>query len=389
MAELRDPRNIQVARMIGKDEVELVLVGDLIARITAQTCRQPGLSVVYTELLDFAGDEIYVMKVPELVGSTFGDALMRFEDSALIGLLPSGGVPELNPAMETVIGPDDQLVIIAEDDDTVKAGAPTPPPIQSEAIVEVQLRVPRPERTLVLGWNWRTPEILTELDNYVAPGSEAVVVADQAVASDDLEVLQARMKNQRFTFHLGDTTDRRVLDGLTVNTFDHVIIVSYSDTLDVQRADARTLVTLIHLRDIATRTGFGFSIVSEMLDVRNRALAEVTRADDFIVSDRLVSLYLSQVSETKALGAVFRDLFDADGSEIYIRPAGDYVTPEVPVSFYTVVEAARRRAEVAVGYRRKALANDAERAYGVVVNPDKSTPVAFAADDHIIVVAID
>ena len=45
--------------MVGRDEAQLVLAGDLIARITAQTCRQSGLSVVYTELLDFGGDEIY------------------------------------------------------------------------------------------------------------------------------------------------------------------------------------------------------------------------------------------------------------------------------------------------------------------------------------------
>jgi voltage-gated potassium channel Kch len=72
VAEIRDPRNMDVARMVGKDEVELVLVGDLIARIIAQTCRQSGLSVVYTELLDFGGDEIYFKEEPTLVGKSFG-----------------------------------------------------------------------------------------------------------------------------------------------------------------------------------------------------------------------------------------------------------------------------------------------------------------------------
>ena len=47
------------------------------------------------------------------------------------------------------------------------------------------------------------------------------------------------------------------------------------------------------------------SVVSEMIDVRNRELAEVTRADDFVVSNRLVSLMLSQVSENPDLNAVF------------------------------------------------------------------------------------
>ena len=48
-------------------------------------------------------------------------------------------------------------------------------------------------------------------------------------------------------------------------------------------------MTLLHLRDMSEKSGKEFAIVSEMLDLRNRQLAEVTRADDFIVSDHLVS----------------------------------------------------------------------------------------------------
>ena len=92
------------------------------------------------------------------------------------------------------------------------------------------------------------------------------------------------------------------------------------------------------------RAGLDLSIVSEMLDLRNRALAEVTHADDFIVSGRLVSLLMAQVAENAHLNAVFADLFDQEGSEIYLRPAGDYVDDRTSRSpFATIVESARRR----------------------------------------------
>ena len=48
--------------MIGSGEVTLVHTEDLISRVIAQSCRQSGLSIVYTELLDFDGDEIYFQK---------------------------------------------------------------------------------------------------------------------------------------------------------------------------------------------------------------------------------------------------------------------------------------------------------------------------------------
>ena len=88
-----------------------------------------------------------------------------------------------------------------------------------------------------------------------------------------------------------------------------------------------------------------------MLDVKTLALAEVTKADDFIVSDRLISLLLSQISERKALSSVFEDIFNNEGSEIYLKPAQNYVELNQEINFYTIVKSARKRNEVAIGYR--------------------------------------
>jgi len=387
VAEIHDPKNLEVARIVGKDEVELVLTGALIARITAQTCCQSGLSVAYTELLDFAGDEIYFKAEPSLVGKTFGEALLAYEDSAVMGLCPRGGQPALNPPMSTPIQDGDQIIAISEDDDTVQLSGREDLEINEDAIRSAQSPELEPEHTLILGWNWRAPSIINELDHYVAPGSTATVVADFADGEAQIRQHCTQIKNQTVTFQFRDTTDRRTLDKLLSGTCDHVILLPYSDTLDVQQADARTLITLLHLRDIADHTGYSYSIVSEMLDIRNRDLAEVARADDFVVSDRLISLVMSQISENKGLGAVFADLFDPKGSEIYLKPAANYVEPGKRVNFCTVMEAARRQGETALGYRVQARANDASRAYGVVLNPDKSVPVTFAEQDRIVVLA--
>jgi len=385
VAEISDPKNMEVARMVGRTEAELVLVGDLISRIIAQTCRQSGLSVVYTELLDFGGDEIYFKVEPALTGQTFGDSLSAYEDSMVMGIRPKVGGPQLNPPMDTRIADGDQLIVISEDDDTIKLSGLKDFGLKSNAIQLKEPEPPAPERTLILGWNWRAPSIINELDNYVAPGSEVTVVADFAEGQAELD-RQCPKENQSAKFQEADTTDRRILDGLAVETYKHVIVLA-SDSLDPQQADARTLITLLHLRDIAERGGHNFSIVSEMLDVRNRALAEVTQADDFIVSDKLISLMMSQISENKELNAVFADVFDPEGSEIYLKLAANYVALGQSLNFYTVVEAARRRGEVALGYRLRADSNNPEKAYGVVVNPAKSKEVTFSEWDRVIVLA--
>jgi hypothetical protein len=244
-----------------------------------------------------------------------------------------------------------------------------------------------PEHTLILGWNWRTPAVIRELDNYVAAGSQVTVVSSD-VTSDAAEIAQAMtLQNQILHFQTADTTNRKVLEGLDLAAYRHIIVMSYSDALEMQLADARTLVTLLHLRDIADRSGHRFSIVSEMLDVRNRNLAEITQADDFIVSDRLISLMMAQVSTNKALNAVFADLFDADGAEVYLKPISDYVQTGVELDFYAVIESAGRRNETAIGYRLEINSNNKELQYGIVVNPNKTNTVTFAPSDMVIVLA--
>jgi ion channel POLLUX/CASTOR len=389
VAEIRDPRNLAVAKLVGRDEAELVAVPDLLARVTVQTCRQSGLSVVYQELLDFGGDEIYFKNEPKITGKTFGEVLSLYADSTVMGLCHADGSVRVMPPMDTIVGADDRIIAISEDDDTLVLSGDAAV-IDENAIVEhAALRTPRPEHTLILGWNWNAPLILRELDQYVSEGSVRVL----AEFPEGVEHYRAQCPpTSKLSVSLvaGDTADRTTLDGLEIPAFDHVILLSpqvEDGHADEQRADARTLVTLLHLRDIREQSGRRFSIVSEMLDVRNRALAEVTRADDFIVGDELVSLLLTQISENKGLNAVFADLFDPEGAEIYLKPATDYVQAGREVSFYTVLESARRRGQIAIGYRQKRYATDKERSYGVVTNPEKATRVAFAEEDSVIVLA--
>lgn len=389
VAEIRDPKNMEVARMVGRDEAQLVLAGDLISRITVQTCRQSGLSVVYTELLDFGGDEIYFQEESGLVGKTFREALFCYEDSALIGLRFADGRIVLNPPAETKISAGDRVIAVSEDDDTVRLSGLADFGVDRSAIRMQPRAEKKPEHTLILGWNWRAATIINELDNYVAPGSEVKVVANAETAAVEVADRCNGLRNQKVTVQAADTTNRRTLDELEVGRYDHVIVLSYSDSMDPQQADALTLITLLHLRDMAGKTGQTFSIVSEMLDVRNRELAEVTRADDFIVSEKLISLMLSQLSENKELSAVFQDLFDPEGSEIYLKPATDYLEMGKEVNFYTVLEAALQRKEVAIGYRIRSQAGDASKSYGVVVNPGKSEKIRFSEGDRIIVLAED
>jgi voltage-gated potassium channel Kch len=384
-AEIRNASRAKVARKVGGDEVQLVLADDLIARIIMHSSRQSGLSAVFLDLLDFSGCEIYVGAQPELARRTFGDALMAYERQALIGLADGEGRVRLNPPMDTVIAPDTRAIVIAEDNSLIKVA-----PVALERMIDLSAvqSQPRaaeaPEQTLVLGWNRRGRTIVSSLASYLPPGSTVMVVADAPGLEHEAGTAIAPEAPVKLVCRVADSSSREVLVELGLAQFRHVIVLSATDQMPIQAADTRALVTLLHLREIIDEENLEIGVVSEIADVRNRPLAEVTRADDFVVSNKLVSLMLAQASENECLAAIFDDLLDSAGSEIYLRPVEDYVAPGRPVTFYTVVEAARRRGEVAFGYRRAARA---EGTSGVVLSPAKAEPVSFAAGDRIVVLA--
>jgi voltage-gated potassium channel Kch len=382
-AEIRDAASAEVARVVGGQEAQLVLADDLIARIVVHSARQSGLSAVYSELLDFEGCEIYTLPQPGLEGRSFAEAMMAYEASTLIGLVSPEGQVRLNPPMDTIIAPGSRAIIIAEDDAAVRIGNPSAP-VDETLLRASHERPAQPERVLLLGWNRRAPIIAYELSRYVAPGSVLTIAAD----TPDLDAVVANLSvasaNLSVQYGRIDTTSRAALTALDIPTYDHVLVLGYSDLLGAQPTDTRTLVTLLHLRQIADASGVHVKVVSEMVDVRNRELAEVTRADDFVVSNKLVSLMLAQASENDSLAAIFDDLLDEAGSEIYMRAVEDYVALGTPVNFYTVTEAARRRGEVAMGFHRP---RPGAPANGIVVNPAKATALDFAAGDRLIVLA--
>ncbi len=388
VTQIRDPKNMDVVKMIStKDTVQPILTNELIARVVAQTSRQSGLSLVYTELMNFGGDEIYFKQEPALSGKTYGEALSAYETSTLMGIRKADGTVAMNPTMDTRIQSDDQIFVIAEDDDKIHLSGLSHAPLD-ESLIQINENASRskPEKVLILGWNRSGAIIIRELDNYVSKGSQVTVVSNIDDLKHQLLLDSGKLVNQKITVQAGDIRDRGLLEKLEAAEYDHVIVLAYTH-LEPQEADAITLITLLHLRDIAERDATPFSIVSEMLDLRNRELAEAAKVDDFIVSEHLISLMMAQLSENAELLGVFTDMFDPEGAEIYLKPISDYVVTGQPVNFYTVTEAARRRGETAIGYRKMSENHDAEKSYGIHTNPKKVEKVSFSAEDKLIVIS--
>ncbi len=385
IAELSDRETAAALQEAGGGRVLTVRASDIIARITAQACRQSGLSMVCQDLLDFDGDEIYFQPAPELRGHTFGEALLAYERSSVIGRRSAGGAIAINPPMDTVFADGDAVIAVSEDDDTVVFSGFRDETVRNAAVDGGAK--PAPERLLVIGWNPLGPQILRELDQFAHAGSTVDVLADPDLV-DANEPAGVELDN--LTVHV--QASRGDLDRITSHVsdreFDHVIILGYRGALKPADADARTLLTLVLLhRAFAAKPhrdgpGTRRRIVTELLDSRDVELARVTGADDFIVSDALSSYLMAQLSENPELAGVFTDLFDAEGSAVALKSAGRYLDGDMDVTFARIVAAARARGDAAIGYRVDR--DDGEPQ--VVMNPPKSERVQLAPNDQIVVI---
>jgi len=381
------PANLEIFRMIGGDEAQVFMVDRLIAYLIAQTCRQSGLSMVYNELFSFEGAAIYFNEIPALASVTYGDALYRFENSTVIGLRYQNGKTQLNPSADTVIQPGDHLVAIAGDDDAIQLSDRADPEINTQ-VIQNGLTTPVPlDRLLVLGWNRRAPMILEQFSQYTAAGSQIMVFAPYPLEQMRSDCGGANYQTMQVNFEQGNPIDRPSLEKLVASGYPFVVILSPTDAPDIQLADASTMISLMHLRDIANKTGQKSSIVSEIMDVRNLELTRVTSADDVIISERVIALTLAQIAENKEIVPVFIDLLTPGGMEIYLKPIGDYIIPGSPVNFYTVIAAAQRKGETAIGYRLLNEASQEELTFGVHMNPEKSALISFSEQDRVIVIA--
>lgn len=384
---IRNPRNHDIALIAGRQEVQWLMTAETVSRVIAQTSLQPGLSAIYDDLFDFADNDIYFKDEPRLVGQTFHQGLFASENNSLIGICTKDGRVLLNPTQDYLIKEGDRLIVVAADDSMIRFDPHGQIPIQTELICLGEKVPEKPKEILILGWNWRGTRVIQELNYYVPAGSEVTVLADQEKIEETIERECRHLENLTVCYFPGDTDDRQILEGILFKVYDHVIILGYSDKLTFHRADAKTLVTLLHLRDIKERDKHTFTVVTEMMDSRNYELASTARADDYVVSERIISLLMSQIAENRQLSDAFIELLNPDSSEIYLKPVHLYVATGQPVNYYTVLEAASQRREIAFGYRIAALATDPAKAYGIVINPNKLAEVSFTEQDKIIVLA--
>ena len=388
IAEVDDAHTAKALETATQGGVIAIRSHDVIARVTAQASRQPGLAAVTLDLIDFDGDEIYFTNVPALAGKTYRDALLAFNNASVIGLVDEAGVSHLNPNLKTKLTAGTRVIAVAEDDDKVVYTG-VRDDIANKKVTAHKAPARKPEHLLVIGWSSMGRSVLNELATYLPKGSTVHIVAQKKFVADDQWQNFEFGANVKATFATLNGNIDELIAAAEAKNYNEVIVLGYRHEITVAEADAQTMLTMLQLNqmfDDHSNKVVKTRLVAEIIDGGKAELARVAAVDDLVVSDNLAALLIAQISENNDLAPVFDDLFDAAGAAINLRPIEHYVPADQAVEWAEVVAIAAAHGESAIGYR---VANHevGDAATGVVLNPAKNAAVTFAAGDGLVVIA--
>ncbi|GLT77312.1 hypothetical protein SLA2020_489100 [Shorea laevis] len=417
VVEMSDLDNEPLVKLVGGELVETVVAHDVIGRLMIQCALQPGLAQIWEDILGFENCEFYIKRWPELDGQRFGDVLLSFPDAVPCGIkvTTDGGKIKiiLNPGDNYVLREGDEILVIAEDDDTY---APSPLPEVCGGRCPNLADPPKyPEKILFCGWRRDIDDMIMVLEAFLAPGSELWMFNEVPEKEREKKLIDGGLDisglvNIKLVHRVGNAVIKRHLESLPLEIFDSILILADESVEDsVVHSDSRSLATLLLIRDIQSKrlpyrdtksnslqlSGFSHSswiremqqasnksiIISEILDSRTRNLVSVSGISDYVLSNELVSMALAMVAEDKQINRVLEELFAEQGNEMCIKPAEFYLFDQEELCFYDIMTRGRQRQEIVIGYR---LANTD---HAIINPPNKSEQQKWSLDDVFVVIS--
>ena len=122
-----DTRQADDLFSVKNDRLELLMMENTVSKIMTHTCRQNGLSQVFTEIFNFAGHEFYIARPEKNVklyekacGMTIRQINRCINNEIAVGIIQEDNSVLIADPNSVVLREGCKLLLLQEDDDTVK-----------------------------------------------------------------------------------------------------------------------------------------------------------------------------------------------------------------------------------------------------------------------------
>lgn len=392
IAEIFSPDKRKLLETLDYNNVISLNSWEILGKFLVQTSRSSGLEIVYNNILSFDGSEIYLYK-NYFRNIPFNELVFHFKDGIPIGILKSDGSLNIKPSADTVLNKDDKLFILAEDDSTIhfnknKLYKPDEYPFPD---VKIKRSI---EKELILGWHSIASIVIAEYSDFLLEGSTIDIVIDNPSEKTrkEIEHLKTTYNSLKINIISGNPLILDTLSKINPFSYNNVIILAQNEyDYSPEKVDSDTLVILLLLRRLQEKGKYDTKhtkIITQVLNSENQELIQQSNVDDFIISNKLITMIMAQISENPEIKKLYDYLLREEGSEIYLKPCS-YYFKELPVKvpFMDMIVAAQKRNEICLGLRISKYSKNPSENFGITVNVKKDNVYDISADDFLVVLA--
>ncbi|MCD2259170.1 CASTOR/POLLUX-related putative ion channel [Psychroserpens luteolus] len=391
IAEIFTKEKRDIISFFEDDNIIAIDSWNIMGKLLIQTSLTSGLDTVYKEILSFDGCEVYFYE-DNWNNVLFSELSYYLKDGIPLGIYSEDDGLVLRPAKDTIVKDGDSVVILAEDDSTIAyENKQYYFPDKEKRIIDKRLDQVK-KRILILGWHKVAEVFIEEATDYLLEGSDFDIMfnAPTEELKEAIDDIASEFSDFNISLHDSNPLDLENLETINPGSYDTIVILSQSvEEQSADKIDSDTLIILLLLRKVVSEED-GLHIITQVLNSENQEIITQTNVDDFIISNKLITMILAQLSEESLMKTFYDDIFSEDGSEIYVKPASLYFdTFPQNIKFVDAIFCAQQRDEVCLGIRKGHQCKSLDDNFGITLNPDKNMEIELNENDFLIVLSED